>query len=231
MSSYPPDLKARLKSSYDAIAPTYNAWTTAHSSLRTQYLSKLLALLPRNESQSTPLAVLELGCGAGIPVTETLASSPDGLAIHVTANDLSSTQIALGQARLAPHADRVTWLPGDMMGLDFADGSFDAIVALYSVIHLPREEQDILMGRIAKWLKPGGVVLVNFAGEDVKEATIEKWLGCDEGWMFWSGWGAEATLEKIKGGAGLEVVLGEVVKEQEDVDAAFLWVIAKAPAL
>ncbi|KAK0704578.1 S-adenosyl-L-methionine-dependent methyltransferase [Lasiosphaeris hirsuta] len=230
MSSNPPDLKARLKASYDAIAPAYNAWSSVHNSLRLRYLSKLLALLPPNDSPSPPLAVLELGCGAGTPVTETLVASPGGQSFHVTANDLSSTQIALGQAHLASHADRVTWLQGDMMTLEFADGSFDAIVALYSVIHLPREEQDVLIGRIAKWLKPGGVVLVNFAAEDMEAAILEKWLA-EEGWMFWSGWGAEATLEKIRGGTGLEVVVEDVIKEEEGADAAFLWVIAKAPAV
>lgn len=89
----PPDLKSRLKESYDAIAPAYNAWMQQHNALRLRYLAKLLDLLalpPPTPTTPTPalapaptedspasanndrptrgrmISALELGCGAGV---------------------------------------------------------------------------------------------------------------------------------------------------------------------
>ncbi|KAK3944367.1 S-adenosyl-L-methionine-dependent methyltransferase [Diplogelasinospora grovesii] len=223
----PLDLKSRLKESYDAIAPVHNAWTAQHASLRIAYLDKLIHLLstaPRDKAE--PLQVLELGCGAGIPVTEKLLSGPNGLTFHVTANDLSSAQLALAKERIPD--DGVIWVEGDMMDLKFAEHSFDVILGFYSLIHLPREEQELLLERIARWLKPGGYMLANFSAEAMAGVVMSKWLHQEKGWMYWSGWGAEVSLEKVRAVGGLEVVLGEVSAE-DGVDASFLWVIARAP--
>lgn len=57
------DMKARLKSSYDAIADTYNAeFTTPDDPVRLHYLNTLLEHLPKDAQQTA--SVLELGCGA-----------------------------------------------------------------------------------------------------------------------------------------------------------------------
>ncbi|RKU47245.1 hypothetical protein DL546_008767 [Coniochaeta pulveracea] len=218
-SSQPPaDLKARLKASYDVISPAYNAWTVDHSPLRLEYLDKLFALLP---DPADPINVLELGCGAGVPVTERLLADPR---FHVTANDISTTQLATAKQHLG--SDRVTWLECDMMALTFSENSFDVVLGFYSLIHLPREEQDVLLERIWTWLKPGGHILLTFAAEDMEGVVMEKWLA-DEGWMFWSGWGKDKTLDKVNE-VGFEVLVGEV--KREHVDAQFLWVIGKKPA-
>jgi len=205
----PNDLKARLKRSYDVIAPTYNAWTVTHSPLRMIYLEKLLKLIPTDGAE---VSVLELGCGAGSPVTEHLLGFPN---FSITANDLSSTQIGLAKARLGE--DRVSWREGDMMALDVPDASFEAVLGFYSLIHLPRNEQEVMLTRIAKWLKPGGYLLANFSEEAMEGVVMEKWLH-PEGWMYWSGWGPQ-TLEKVKQ-AGLEVVVEQV--EEDEVDVRFL---------
>ncbi|KAH6634673.1 methyltransferase [Chaetomium sp. MPI-SDFR-AT-0129] len=239
------DLKTRLQASYDAIAPVYNAWAITNSALRVRFLNRLLDLLPppssnptttpnakpnNNAPTPTVLHALELGCGAGIPITQSLLQHQPHT-FHITANDLSMAQIALAQEAVGINGEKaaatgtgseVTWVQGDMMQLQYPSQSFDVIIALYSVIHLPRTEQDVLLERIARWLRPGGLVLVNFGAEGVEEDVMEDWMGQ---WMFSSGWGAEVTLEKVKG-TGLEVVFGGVEKE-EGVDAEFLWVIAK----
>ncbi|KAJ0160634.1 Demethylrebeccamycin-D-glucose O-methyltransferase [Colletotrichum tanaceti] len=218
----PGNVKARLKESYDMIAPAYNEWTAQHSSLRIEYLEKLMEKLLAAKPLSGQMSrVLELGCGCGLPATERLLLAPD---VFVTANDLSSTQIALARENLAHHGtDRVAFVEGDMTGLDFADASFDAVVAMYSIIHLPRDEQSDIIRRIAKWLKPGGLLLANFASENMPGLVMDKWIH-ERGWMYWSSWGADETLSKIKD-AGLEVILDDVV--QDEVDATFLWILAK----
>lgn len=221
----PPNLKERIKESYDVIAPAYNNWTSGHSALRTTWLNHLLDLLPVLDPaniQTAPLHALELGCGAGVPITSTLLSSPRGIPFHVTANDISSTQLALAKESLGADDTKVKWVNGDMMALDFPDDSFDVIVALYSVIHLPREEQTEMLRRVDRWLKVGGLVLVNFGAEESEGMEFEDWLG---GWMYWSGWGAERSLGVVKG-VGLEVARWEVMPE-DGVDASFLWVVGR----
>ncbi|QDS77777.1 hypothetical protein FKW77_005283 [Venturia effusa] len=214
----PADMKARLKASYDAMATEYNEWTTGHFAIRLEYLDKLVAKILEREG---PQSVLELGCGCGLPVSEKLLSYPE---ISVTANDLSSTQIALAKENLKKAGDHVTFLEGDMTKLDLEAGSFDAVVAFYSIIHLPKYEQVTLLASIAKWLKPGGYLLANFSAQESDGEELEKWLA-DEGWMFWAGWGREGTVEKVKA-AGLAIVLEEVKEDVVD-STNFVWVMAK----
>ncbi|KAI0841119.1 S-adenosyl-L-methionine-dependent methyltransferase [Hypoxylon sp. FL0890] len=225
-SQVPKDTKERIKASYDVIAPKYNAWTTKHSGLRLEYLSKVLELLPLS-NPSQRLRFLELGCGAGLPVTHKLLSYPT---VHVTANDISTAQIELARGHLlgdteenAGNAKRLTLIEGDMTKLSFPDQSFDAVLAFYSLIHLPRVEQTEMIRKITRWVKPGGYLLANFAESDSEAIVMEKWLD-ENDWMFWSGWGKDETL-KIVEDAGLQIILGEVSKDV--VDASFLWVIAK----
>jgi SAM-dependent methyltransferase len=225
----PANLKSRLKASYDAIAPRYNEWTVPHSTTRLRYLDQLLGRLPTTNSSSlsTPVSVLELGCGNGVPVTQKLLSYPN---FSVTANDLSSTQLALARASLLPDPPgsahgRLTLLEGDMLALDFTPATLDAVVGMYSIIHLPRAEQVEMLRKIVAWLKPGGWMLANFGAEELAGAEQQNWLEEEKGWMFWSGWGSEGTVERVRE-AGLEVVVQETEDDVVD-NAKFLWILAR----
>lgn len=55
-------------------------------------------------------------------------------------NDISSTQIAVAKVRLAGKSN-VELGEGDMLALDLADSSFDAVFGIYGIIHLKREDQ------------------------------------------------------------------------------------------
>jgi SAM-dependent methyltransferase len=166
--------------------------------------------------------VLELGCGHGLPVTQKLLSHPN---FSVIANDLSSAQLALARTNLQPDPpSRLTLLEGDMLALDFPPASLDAVIAMYSIIHLPRAEQVEMLGKIVTWLKPGGWVLANFAAVELEGREVQNWLKEEKGWMFWSSWGSEGTLEKVRE-VGLEVVVQETVEDV--VDVAFLWILAR----
>ncbi|EXJ84261.1 hypothetical protein A1O3_04928 [Capronia epimyces CBS 606.96] len=220
----PTDLKSRMKASYDAIAPRYNEWTIPHSTTRLHYLNQLLGRLPI--TTTVPVSVLELGCGYGVPVTQELLSHPN---FSVTANDISSAQLALARARLLPDPPgpghgQLTLLEGDMLALDFTPATFDAVVGMYSIIHLPRSEQVDMLSKIVAWLKPGGWLLANFAAEELPEREVQNWLEEEKGWMFWSGWGSQGTMEKVRE-AGLEVVVQETVEDA--VDVKFLWILAR----
>ncbi|KAI1342495.1 S-adenosyl-L-methionine-dependent methyltransferase [Xylariaceae sp. FL0016] len=223
-SEAPENLKERLKASYDAIAPEYNAWATPQSTKRMHYLEKALALLSQSKSSGSP-TFLELGAGAGIPVTQKLLSYPGS---KVFANDLSGAQLALARKNLLEGAsgdeeERLTLMEGDMTKLSFPEGSIDTVLGFYSIIHLPREEQTGMIRQISGWLKPGGYLLANFSEKAAETVVEEKWLH-EKGWMFWSGWGKEENC-KIVQEAGLEIVVSEVTHDV--VDDSFHWVIAK----
>ncbi|KAF1991870.1 S-adenosyl-L-methionine-dependent methyltransferase [Aulographum hederae CBS 113979] len=120
----PANLKSRLKASHDAIAPQYHEWTILHSTTRLHYLDQLLEQLPL--SNGKPISILELGCGCGVPVTQKLLSHPN---FSITANDLSTAQLTLARATLP--SDHLTLVEGDMLALDFAPATFDAVVGMY----------------------------------------------------------------------------------------------------
>lgn len=221
-SAVPENLKARLRDSYDAIAEAYTSWSTNAAAIRLSYLDRLLGLLSPSHRD-----ILELGCGAGIPTTESLLShGPD---FRITANDLSAAQIELGRRRLeqvcSGDAGRVSWVQGDMMGLDLPGASFDVVLGFYCIQHLPRDEQAVMLRRVAAWLRPGGYMLLNFPAEESEDVIMTGWMG-EKGWVYYSGWGADKYRQLLRE-AGLRLVLDEV--RQDNVKAEFMWVLAKRP--
>lgn len=216
------EIKSRIASSYDQIAPKYLEWSSPYKASSHNLVKE--QIIPRLSSVPSP-TVLELGCGAGIPTTKLLSEVPG---VKITANDISPTQIAL--ARQSVLAEKAEFIEGDMMAMEFPDQSFDSVLSMYSIMHLPREEQVTMIRRVAKWLKPGGLFLCSFPGEDVETTVEGDWL--EKGaWMYWSSWGKEGSLRKVRE-CGLEIVLEKVFGDEgggEDKAAKvkFLWVVAK----
>jgi SAM-dependent methyltransferase len=211
--------KSIIESSYDHIAPTYLSWISLTSSPRESYVHKLLSLL---SPTTTKPKILELGCGAGLPCTKILSEH----GAKVTANDISAVQLEMA-AKNVPSA---TFIHSDMMSLNFPPSAFDAVVAFYSIIHLPREEQVVLMKRIHSWTKPYGYFLANFGTRDDPESEKENWLG---GRMWWSGFDVEGNLGMIEG-AGWTVMEKEVLEQEERMEESdesrmvpFLWVVGR----
>jgi hypothetical protein len=58
------------------------------------------------------------------------------------------------------------FVQADMTEIGFAPSSFDAVVALYVLNHVPREEYAPLLGRIATRLRLGGFLLATFRAND-----------------------------------------------------------------
>ena len=191
---------------YDTIAEIYFE-RYAGSPVRDRWLKELVALLPRRAR------VLDLGCGAGIPVARELTTR--GFA--VTGVDNSARQIEFARSNV-PEAQ---FIHSDMMNVEFASASFDAVVAFYSITHVPREEHAILLQRIATWLKPSGIFLASL-GADQLPASREEWLGTE---MFFSHYDAQ-TNEKLVRDSGFSIERAELVDEDNEHER-FLWVIAR----
>jgi SAM-dependent methyltransferase len=205
------DPKRIVASGYDVVAERYLEWSGKRpSGPRLRWLAKALELIPPGAD------VLELGCGAGIPMTAALAEGR-----RVTGVDISATQIELARRNVAT----ATFLQADMTTLDFPTASFDAVVAFYSLTHVPRDEQGPLLARIARWLRPGGVFVASMGVEDDPGDVEQDWLGVD---MYFSHFGAKQNRRLVER-AGLKVEGAEIDAEPEDRhDARFLWIVARA---
>jgi SAM-dependent methyltransferase len=209
----PADPKQVVAAGYDAMAERYLAWSDLRpSATRLRYLALADKLIPAGAD------VLELGCGAGIPMTTRLA-----VGRNLTGVDISAVQIGLARANV-PSA---TFVQADLTTLEFPPESFDAVVAFYSLTHVPRGEHAALFGRIRSWLRPGGVFLASLGVEDTPDEIEADWLGVD---MFFSHFSARVN-RRLVAEADLIVERAEVDVEPEDRhDARFLWVVARAPA-
>ena len=205
--------EALAKEGYDAQAQRYLDWALSLPSLREDSVQKMLSSLPDPLSSS----VLELGCGAGIPITKILAEKCGS----VVANDISSTQISLAREHLVRNAN-VSFMEGSMTEMDFYDDRFDVIVALYSIIHLNPDGQKLIFEKIRHWIKPGGVLLVNLAVAAIPGLTMKGWLGMKA--AYWSSFGQEGN-QKLLEENGFEILSCEVSKDTSD--AVFGWFIAK----
>lgn len=142
------------------------------------------------------------------------------------ANDMSDTQMDLARRNLAGFGNRIRFCPGDMTKLSFEKASQTAVMALYTLLHLPQEEQLDMMYSMFRWLKPGGCLLANFDAMETKGGVFEHWLD-DKGWMYVSSYGAEVIAEKLRE-VGFEITKQEVVKDKTE---SFLWVIARKPEI
>lgn len=200
--------KRTVQAAYDTLGPRFGEWgDKIEGDPWERFLDELTARLPSDAR------VLDLGCGNGAKVVR-LAGR-----FELVAVDLSEGQLRLARANL-PGA---TLLNADFTQLDLAAGSFDAVTAFYSVMHVPRDEHRALFGRIAGWLRPGGLFLASLSHVGGEDRTYE-WLGVE---MFFSGFDAETNRQLVRD-AGFELILDELVWMQEpEGEAAFLWVLAR----
>ena len=172
------------------------------------FVDVLLARLP------VGAAVLDLGCGNGLPVTRALADRFEVLGV-----DLSPVQIERAR-RLVP---RARFEVADMTELRLPAASLDAVVATYSFIHVPLVEQPPLLSRIAQWLRPGGF-LVATVGADAWTGTEDDWLGT--GATMWWSHADEVTYLRWLEEAGLRVLERTFVPEGA---GGHVFVLAERP--
>lgn len=130
--------------------------------------------------------------------------------------DASSEQIA----RARRNVPKATFIKADMCEISLEAASFDAVCAFYAISHIPRAEQGRLVGRIGRWLKPGGTFLASF-GAGAPGDWSGEWLGIE---MFFANKSRDETLKDIDR-AGMDL-LRSSIDSQDDEDAQFLWIMA-----
>jgi SAM-dependent methyltransferase len=179
--------RALVRSGYDAISTQYrddkgrpNPAGPESTDDYEGWLRDLAILLPSHAR------VLDLGCGAGVPAARLLVN----LRFQVTGLDISSVQVERA-TRLVPEA---TFIHADMALWDSEPASFEAIVTLYALIHVPLADQRRLIPRLRYWLVPGGYLLA-IVGH-------ERWTGIEDYYgvpMFWDHADTATYLDWLEG--------------------------------
>jgi ubiquinone/menaquinone biosynthesis C-methylase UbiE len=197
------DPKQVVRRGYDVLSMRYDEATGADSKYR-GWINDLIARLEPGSR------VLDIGCGSGVPVARELTAAGH----HVTGVDISEVQIQRAR-ELVPQAEFVN---ADAITLDFPPESFDAVVSLYALIHLPLIDQQQLLKNLAAWLKPGGWFLCTTGNRE--------WTGTDENWldggvpMWWSHTDADTYRTWITQ-AGLTITNQQFVPEGSGGHALF----------
>lgn len=155
---------------YDVLGPAYREhFTSLHKERYAGWAKEFATLVPVGGR------VIELGCADGIPMAQQLATK-----FKYVGFDLSAVQIAAAQRQVPAGI----FIQADMTQIGFPEASLDGLIALYSIIHVPFDEQVTLFRSIYSWLKPGAIFMaVVGAG---------KWTGTASDWilpgttMYWS---------------------------------------------
>jgi SAM-dependent methyltransferase len=197
------DPKGMVRRGYDALSERYDEAYRSEGKYRS-LISDLRDRLPAAS------AVLDLGCGSGLPVARDLSAAGH----HVTGVDFSPVQI--GRARL--HVPAGEFICADVTAVEFSAASFDAVVSFFALIHIPLAEQPPLLARAAAWLRPGGL-LVATTGHSAWTGTEENWL--DGAAAMWWSHADAATYRDWMIAAGLRVEREQFIPEGDDGHALF----------
>ncbi len=159
------DSKALVAQGYDRCAESYAA-------ARDTEVPPWLELVTEPLCQGA--AVLDIGCGCGVPIARALTDR-----FAVVGVDISARQIELA----SQNVPAATFIHGDIMSRAFAPGSFDAVVMLYALFHLQRFEHAELLRRIRTWLRPGGLLLATLTRTSHAGYGEDDFFGAA---MYWS---------------------------------------------
>ena len=159
-----------VKEGYDKLSSDYRKhYEASHRDQYMIWLNDLMVLIPARSN------VLELGCGDGIPIASVMSNEYKYVGV-----DISPVQIQ----HAISNVPSATFVVSDMTDLVLDANSFQCVIALYSIIHVPIAEQEELINRIFQWLHVDGYCLCTVG--------VSAWTGTDENWiqpqtkMYWS---------------------------------------------
>jgi ubiquinone/menaquinone biosynthesis C-methylase UbiE len=195
-----------VEEGYDKIAQLYHRrridrfWTLAPD---------IDALMARLAPGST---ILDVGCGSGY-----VASILEDKGFKVTGIDVSTRMLELART----NAPRSTFVRMDMRSLDFPKGSFDCVICLYSIFHVPRRYHLEILRDFRRVLKAKGLLALHMGWSE--------WAGLEENWlgggvpMYWSHYGRGKNLALIQK-AKFDILISRATKQK---DATHLFVLAQ----
>ncbi|TFG31393.1 class I SAM-dependent methyltransferase [Candidatus Thorarchaeota archaeon] len=170
-------------------------------------LEKFTGLLPISGK------VLDAGCGVGRPVSQYLVKKE----FSVTGVDISKKMVDLAKENV-PEA---TFYQKNILTLDFPENSFDGIICVYTLWHIPRINHALIIQNFHRMLKDNGILVINtgiYESEGMSQFFGEP--------MLWSTNDPKKTLLSLKK-AGFSIISNGIRTlggEQQ------YWVFAKKEA-
>jgi SAM-dependent methyltransferase len=201
-----------VRRGYDAIAERYAEWAASFESPAMRWVEKLEERLPDRSR------ILDLGCGGGGPATRALAARHEFVGVDISERQLERAR------RLVPEA---RFVRADATEVAFEPESFDAVVSLFMLGHVPRAKQQPLLERIFGWLAPGGLLLATLGTANADDEVEADWLGAP---MFFASYD-EAWNRRALESAGFVLEEARVVPFEEPGHGLvrFMWVLARKP--
>ena len=199
-----------VRRGYDAIAKRYAEWASSFESPALRWVEMLEQRLPERSR------VLDLGCGGGGPTTRALAARHDVVGVDISERQLERAR------RLVPEA---RFLSADATEVAFEPESFDAVVSLFLLGHVPRAKQRPLLERIFRWLAPGGRLLATLGTGNADDEVEADWLGAP---MFFASYDEAWNRHALEStGFVLEEACIVPVEEPGHGVVSFMWVLAR----
>ncbi|GIH17250.1 class I SAM-dependent methyltransferase [Rugosimonospora africana] len=158
---------ADTRASYDTVADSYSDF--ARKALTGEsYLRAALTLFADLVHTAGGGPVADVGCGPG-HVTAHLHE----LGLDVFGIDLSPAMVDIARRE---HPD-LRFEVGSMTNLRLADASVAALLAFWSLIHIPDDEIPTVLGHFRRVLRPGGPLLLGFHVGDQSRLKTEGYGG------------------------------------------------------
>jgi len=102
--------------------------------------------------------LLDLGCGAGDPWARWFIDR----GWTIIGVDFSKEMLELASKSVP----KMKTIHADMCQVDFEPNNFEAITAIYSLFHVPNNEQMALLDKFYRWLCPDGHALFTYATKE-----------------------------------------------------------------
>jgi cyclopropane fatty-acyl-phospholipid synthase-like methyltransferase len=178
-----------VRQQYNKLAQNYLAARKIHSNDR--HLEKLNSFLKPHSK------ILDIGCGAGIPVDKYLLS----FGHKIIGIDISEKQIELAKKNFPRGEFKVE----DMSELKKGEYSVDAVVSFYAIFHTPRGIHGGTLKKINSFFKSNGLLLITMGSSE--------WEGKESGFvggeMYWSHFGKEQNRKLVEE-AGFDILMDEI---------------------
>lgn len=207
------DPRDAVRRGYDRLADAYAEERSANP-MEVDVVERFL------DSLAPSARILDAGCGQGTPVLTRVSGSASVVGLDASRGQLQ---------RATANAPAAVLVQGDMTGLPFREGTFDAVTACHSLIHVPVDQHRVVLEAFERVLRPGGRLLLTTGGTE--------WSGSNPDWldsgteMHWSMAGPEAARDRLQA-VGFSVADEGTVENGlgDDEDATFPYFVARLEA-
>lgn len=171
------------------------------------FVNSLVARLPKEAK------ILDLGSGLGIPYDSYLAAH----GFNITGVDISQKHVKMAKKNVP----KAKFIKGDFTRIKLK-GTFDAVISLYAIFHIPRREHRKLFLNIAKLLNEKGILLVTLGTKAESYGEEDNWAGAK---MAWSSYSPE-TYKTLLNGSGFKILKAKFEGHKGDEEYHF-WILAQ----